>query len=155
MTQPLTAQMVHDKLIEAHRAFYTDDPQAQLTSAMVGYTGDGHMIMVAIEMSGGGAEKDAIAEQLKTIIKAHDIEVYGFFAEAWAASYARDKVDKMPSQREDKREIVVTVVVSKDGDRLCSAMEINRDWETGGAVLGEPECSGDSFGGRFAELFDE
>lgn len=151
----LTAKMLHDKLVEAHRAFYTDDPQAQLNPSLVGYTADREMIMVAIEMSGSGAEKDAIAEKLKALIKAHNIVVYGFFSEAWAASYEKNKVNKMPSEREDKREIVVTVVVHKDGDRICSAMEINRDWETGGAVLGDPECSDGSFGGRFAELFDE
>lgn len=155
MSEPLTVKQLHDKLIDTHRSFYTDDPQAQLMSALVGFTADGKGIMAAIEMTSGGAEKDAIAEQLKALIKEHGVVIYGFFAEAWAASYEKDKIDKAPSQREDRREIVITVVVNKDGEKMCSAMEINRDWETGGAVLGEAETPSTTFGGRFSELFDD
>jgi hypothetical protein len=155
VNDPNALTILHDKLIAAHRAFYTADPKEQLSPMIIFYTPDGTGTAVSFHMDGGEDNKAYIAQKMKAMFAEQNVQMYAFFAEAWAAAYDKGKVDVMPSKREDRKEIVCTLVVHRDGRKMCSATEINRDWESGGAVLGKVENSGDSFGGRFAELFDE
>lgn len=145
---------LHDLLTEAHRKFYAAEPNEQLLPTIILYTPDGVGTAVAFRMSDDEREKEGVCAFLKDKIIADDVVMYAFFAEAWAASYDRQKVDTAPSKREDKKEVVTTAVIHRDGRKVCSLMEINRDWESGLAVLGEVDVVGDEFGGRFAELFE-
>lgn len=156
VTSPDAAQLLHDRLIEAHKAFYTDDPHGQLSPLVFAYTPDGHGMGITFDMGGSPADKDAMAAELKSLFDEKGVVMYAFFAEAWMAGYDKrpDGSVPSPSQREDRKEVVVTFVVRRDGGKVCSLMEINRDWETGGAVLSVADRSADNFGGRFAELFD-
>jgi hypothetical protein len=154
-------QTIHDRLIECHRRFYTEEPHGQLYPMLIIYTPDGKGVGVALEM-GDDDDRDAMAETLRAGIKDMGGVMYAFFSEAWfaAADITRPMGDQpMPSQREDRKECVLTTVICKDGTKVGSVMEINRDWETGGAVLDKVESmsgpDGLGFGGRFAELFDE
>jgi hypothetical protein len=153
MSEP-TVKELHDKLIEAHKAFYIADPQGQLNAMVIAIDGSGQQYHFMIEM-GDEVQKAATAEALRAMFKMKGVIMYAFIAEAWMAAYRDKKVDLMPSQREDRKEVVITIAVGKDGTRVCSASDINRDWETGGAVLSEPDNMGDQFAGRFADLFDD
>jgi hypothetical protein len=147
-------QGLHDLLTEAHRKFYAAEPNEQLMPTVILYTPDGVGTAVTFLISGDERQKEGICALLKEKISDDNVVMYAFFAEAWAASYDRGKVDKAPFKREDKKEVVTTTVIHRDGRKVCSLMEINRDWVTGFAVLGEVDAVGGEFGGRFAELFE-
>jgi hypothetical protein len=87
--------------------------------------------------------------------KERGVTQYAFISESWAAvmSTIPTKQHEMPCNRTDRKEIIVTLVVDKNG-KETSALELVRDWNTGKVVELKPwgPSSGGSYESIFAEL---
>lgn len=107
--------------------------------------------------------KQIFALVTRFLIKNTGIVRYAFFCEAWVAEgYKMTELDSgeylMPSEREDKKEVLFVFVQDKDGSQSGGAYELIRNWKTGYVIdlksMRGPEGSIMDFAGRFADLFN-
>lgn len=105
----------------------------------------------------GGVGKDMIAEAVKQILKAEHATSYSFMSEAWAATESiRNPLNLAPSQREDRREVVIINAFNHNGEGKQVFYDIVRDND--GIVtdlVKERESQWDHNEGRFYNLFDK
>lgn len=147
---------LHEFLIGMHKKFYADadaDAVLQPMVFVVCENGDVAPIMTAFD---GDDTKDAFAAFLRENFPKWGVVRYAFFAEAWAAVIDHPKGEYVrPSQSDNRKEIVATVCIDRDGTQKMSTLELVRDWQTGKVIdlVTMDDYDGTGIAGRFAELF--
>ena len=105
---------------------------------------------------GSEAYKDAFCAAFQQAAQDFGVERYAFVCEGWVANYQQDpEVNRRPSEREDRREVLIVMVCNRESEVLGSMREILRDAE--GAISGlgpEGHDSSHQIGGRFIGLLD-
>lgn len=145
-----------DTVVEKHRQYFKDSPDGMLQPMFIVESPEGLQV-IAVEF-GDEQEKQILCARMRLMFKLLGVERYAFFSESWAASYKdMDELDggKMPSQRPDRVEIIMTVAADKSGTKLGSTLEMVRG-ESGGVIDLKPwgAADGVDFAGRFSELLD-
>jgi len=143
-------------VVEQHKSFFAQaETQHQSLSPMfiaIKADGSAEQYLVDIENE---QQKQMLCDQLSEHFKSTNVQYYAFFTEAWAAIYQDRQMNVQPSKREDRTEIVLTIVADNEGNKLGSTLEMVRDWNTNRVVeLKEYEMNATAFSGRFAELLD-
>ena len=128
---------IHDGWVEAHKNFYQADPKSELKPMLAIIRGDEVFVMLGNFVTDG--DKERFINHAKENIRACKADAYVFCSETWLG---------------DGREGVMTLVVSSDGGRMASIMEINRSGEGDEVLTPVTTTDHGSIHGRFAELFD-
>jgi hypothetical protein len=147
----MDAQELHDLIAPMHQNYYDmGGPERQIDMMLCAIVG-GKIAFVEI-VANGRIEWYAKAAAALAALRA---DAYCVVSEAWAASCPAvgDPARKLlPSQREDRCEVVVTVCVDREGNRASSVQVISRGPD--GRVASLAEMSGfDNFDGKMFELF--
>lgn len=146
------AQMTFEALLKGAERILVET--GQVLPHFVVQHADGRLVVIPLEAAQMGNEtyKDRACEALREILREFpEIVVYGFITEAWEAE---GDSERPPSQREDRREIVLVMMETRDGQGFCSSREIDRDAEGKPvALVGERLTSGMETDSRFSGLF--
>lgn len=114
---------------------------------------NGNTAMVAIPEFGDPNVKPFLIASLKTIFMILEVERYGFAFESWQAMYSNidERVRGLsPSQRDDRKECIMTMVADHD-DKVASLIQIERK-DNGAPYLGTKTEMADGFEGVMANL---
>jgi hypothetical protein len=102
---------------------------------------------------GGEDEKVMVIHAMRAMLKRTNAHSYWFVSEAWMAyEDTRHSTGLMPSQREDKREVVITNAYDRHGGKM-RMYDIQRGPD--GAItdlVADPHNDETSFSGRLANL---
>jgi len=103
----------------------------------------------------GDESKDIIANFVRNKAKEMKAEVSGFMAEAWMVSLDKNqKLEKMPSEHEDRREIIQVFAEDKSGVKIMGTYYILRP-EYGKAKLSPFKIMDGSAEGRFTSMLEK
>lgn len=101
-------------------------------------------------------QKDFFCAQMAVAFKLWRVVRYAFAMEAWFTDNVTEENKHIaPSQRDDRKEMIFTSVIDKDGSTAFSSLEMIRDWTTGKVTElrdTTDRFKGTDFGGRFANL---
>lgn len=150
-----SSQSLHDHLVAAHRTFYANgDKDAMLKPMLMVVCANGDIVPILTEFSDEDG-KEKFAATMRRAFRTWNVIRYAFVSESWMATYDdRSLSGGMPSQREDRKEIVVTFAMERDGASVMSVLELIRDWNTGKvSELREMDGFDGPPSGRFAQLF--
>ena len=150
-----SAQSLHDHLVATHREFYANgDKDAMLQPMLMVVCGNGDIVPIMTEFADEDG-KEKFSALMRKAFRAWNVTRYAFVSESWMATYDdRSLSGGMPSQREDRKEIVVTFAMERNGESVMSVLELIRDWNTGKVSdLREIDGFDAAPSGRFAELF--
>lgn len=111
---------------------------------------------VLADASWDGSNRDAMLRTISWNFAMIGVRWYAVASEAWLARVDRDKNPELlnvpPSQRADRREVIMILGVHEDGTQIHLMREINRNPD-GSPWVGERENLGyDSLGGAMANL---
>lgn len=149
-----------DMMTAKHAEFYHENPDAEFQPLLMVLCENGDLIPVMVDGFGNDDQKDLFCAQMRVAFKLWRVKSYVFAMEAWL-SYAAAKAvnpdgtidsDKSASKQSDRKEVVFTIAIDKDGNKAKSCLEIIRDYKGGAHVVPfdlPPEAD---FAGRFAEL---
>lgn len=140
-----------------HEYFARPDTQAddQYRPMLFAVCENGQVVPILTDFS-SDQEKDFFCAQMAVAFKLWRVVRYSFAMEAWfATDITEENKHLAPSQREDRKEMIFTSVIDKDGSSAFSALEMIRDWQTGKVTELRDmtdQFKGTEFGGRFANL---
>lgn len=124
----MTIQQISE-LMQSHAARVYAAGAAEVQPLCHAETADGRVFPIMLEW-GSREEKDASLDGLRQMFKARQVVRYGIMAEAWSARYGKGNASHnavMPSEREDRQEVVSISVADVDGRKLTVVREIDRD----------------------------
>lgn len=116
-------------------------------------------IYVYLTPFSNGAEKDLIAELIKSKIKEDNAVRYGFMSETWMTTVSKETPRHVlenitPSEHPNRKEAILIMVEDRDGKRLNGMMEIIRD-DVDHGTLNDITTSGEiDRGFRFGNMFE-
>jgi hypothetical protein len=121
----MNVNTLHNLIAGMHQSYYDRrGPETQIEIMLCVVVG-GQVGFVEIT----GTDRDDWYAKASTVLAGLKAEVYCVVSEAWAAVCppAGDPVGKLrPSERENRREVIVTVCVDRDGARASSVKLIER-----------------------------
>lgn len=99
------------------------------------------------------AEKAAVVANLRELFAERHASSYIQVSEVWMKAFRADSVrlDKAPSEYEDKEELVMVLAVDSEGSTMV-AREIIRPFDGKAPFLAPPREAMENVGGRMAEL---
>jgi hypothetical protein len=101
-------------------------------------------------------EKSMTIDLMRAMLKIKHAHSYSFVSEAWMATEDRKRpLGLMPSEREDKREVVIVIAHDRRGGGQVRTYEIKRNAKGVISDLMLDPDTVDSFGGRLHNLFDD
>ena len=149
-----------DMMTAKHAEFYHENPDAEFQPLLMVLCENGDLIPVMVDGFGNDDQKDLFCAQMRVAFKLWRVKSYVFAMEAWL-SYAAAKAvnpdgtidsDKSASKQSDRKEVVFTIAIDKDGNKAKSCLEIIRDYQGGAHVVPFDLPAEADFAGRFAEL---
>ena len=98
-------------------------------------------------------EKEIMVETMRLMFKTRKVESYSFISEAWSATESLDAPTGLtPSQREDKREVVIVSAFDRQGGKI-QCYEIKRGPDAMVTELAlDPHGPEDNLSGRLYNL---
>jgi hypothetical protein len=96
-------------------------------------------------------------ELIQFMLKAKKATAYSIVSESWVSTEPKEKhlqSGLMPSQREDRKEIVMIIAVNKKGEKKCRSLNIVRNNDA--IIIDLPldkEMNEGTLGGELANLF--
>jgi hypothetical protein len=132
-----------------------DDKDAELFPAFFVQYDNGQPDTMVSTPWDGEDEKVTVIRAMRHMLKVTQAHSYWFVSEAWMANEdARHPTGLMPSQREDKREVVITNAYDRRGGKM-RMYDIQRGPD--GAItdlVADPHNDETSFSGRLANLLN-
>lgn len=148
------------KITDHHASWYQDNPDRQFRPLLMVLCENGDMVPILVEGFSEEEEKQAFCEQMREAFKAWGVKSYVFAMEAWLsfASAAMLNPDgtidrtKSPSEQPDRKEVIFTVAVDRNGKKAQNCLEIIRDFQGKPHVVPFKGLDDTDFAGRFTEL---
>jgi hypothetical protein len=101
-------------------------------------------------------EKSMVIDMMRAMLKIKHAHSYSFISEAWMATEdQRRPLGLAPSQREDKREVVIVIAHDRQGGGQVRTYEIKRNAKGVVSELTLDPDTADYFGGRLHNLLDD
>ena len=143
-----------------HAEFYHEHPKTEFRPVLMVLCENGDLFPVMVEGFGEDEHKDLFCAQMRVAFKLWRVKSYVFAMEAWLSYEAAKHVNpdgtidttKSASQQSDRKEVVFTIAIDKDGNKAKSCLEIIRDYQGGAHVIPFPMGNDMDFAGRFTEL---
>lgn len=140
-----------------HAEFYAENPDTEFVPILMVLCENGDLFPVMIAADGSPEEKELFCAQMKVAFKLWRVKSYVHASEAWLSWAAAKDVnpdgdDKRASKQSDRKEILFTVAIDKDGNQAANCMEIIRDYQGKRHLIPFDLPEGISLGGQFTEL---
>lgn len=150
-----------DMIVAKHAEFYQENPNTEFRPMIIALCENGDMVPIMIGGDGSEEAKEAFCLQMGVAFKLWRVKSYVFSNEAWLSFAAASQInpdgtideDKSASKQPDRKEVLFTSAVAKDGTSAHNCMEIIRDYKGGAHLVPYELPEGVTLGGRFANLF--
>ena len=109
--------------------------ESEFQPMLIAVCKNGDIVPIVVSSDFDADGKDAFADQCRTMFELWDVERYVFTSEAWMAPGRIGASEglprnEMPSQREDRMEVVIVTAVERERS-IFICLEMVRDWITG------------------------
>lgn len=159
-TEIATVEGFLKKIADHHAMWYQNNPDGEFRPLLMVLCENGDLIPILVAGFGEDEEKTVFCEQMRETFKKWRVKSYVFAMEAWMSSMSVSDLNedgtidssKSPSKQPDRKEVVFTIAVDKDGNKAQNCLEIIRDYQGKPHLIPLDALSGVDFAGRFAEL---
>jgi hypothetical protein len=113
------------------------------------------MMLMDPEVMRSDEAKEVFCHAFRQAAQEFEVERYAFVCEGWVANATPDdpQSQRRPSEREDRREVLIIAVSNRQGEAIASMREILRDSAGQVSGLGPEEHTPElKLGGRFIGL---
>lgn len=147
-------------VVDRHGAFYFENPRAEFRPLLLVLCENGDMVPIMAAFDGEDS-KDEFCAEMRHQFKEWRVKSYVFAMEAWLSTLSTVDLnedgsiddDKRPSKQPDRKEVVFTLAIDRDGNKAKSCLEIHRNYKGEVSHIEPMEgFDGVDFAGRFAEL---
>jgi hypothetical protein len=149
----MTLDQLTENAAEHARRILVDRPEATLLPTFL-IQGRDRLSIVGTPFD-GELEKDIVADAIRFTLKMEHANSYSFMSEAWMITQALDEPYIQPAKSDRRREVVIIVAVSRDGDGRMRTYEIKRNDKGIVTELTPDKDEVGLEGGRFSNLFED